>query len=328
MKRALTGIKPTGNAHVGNWLGAIRPALGLQQQYDAFYFIADYHAMTTVNALSDKDAAATLRRSSLEHAAGWLALGLDPSKTVLFRQSAIPEVVELTWILACNAGLGMLDRGHAVKSAKEAGKDINIGTWMYPLLMAADILLYDIDLVPVGKDQKQHMEITRDLASAMNVHYGDGTLVVPDSLIREDVGTVPGLDGRKMSASYGNEIPLWLPAKKLRKLVMKIKTDSRGVDDVKDPDTCNVFNLFKLIAQPDHVEDLRSRYLKPGLGYGHAKQELFEVLNGLLSEPRDRYNAWLADPDSLEQVLEDGAERARKAADATLIRVRRRVGLL
>jgi len=331
VQRALTGIKPTGNAHIGNWLGAIRPALELSQKFDAYYFIADYHALTTVNAISagpGSDAPALLRQSSREHAAGWLALGLDVERAVLFRQSAIPEVQELTWILACHAGMGVMERGHAVKSAKDAGKHINVGTWMYPLLMAADILLYDTHIVPVGKDQKQHLEICRDLAKAFNVHYGENTLVVPEVHIREDVGTIPGMDGRKMSASFGNEIPLWLSAKKLRKMVMRITTDSRGVDEVKDPDTCNVFNLFKLVAPPEHTENLRERYMKPGMGYGHAKQELYEVLDRLLSEPRERYHAWLADPDGLEDVLADGAKRAKVAADATLSRVRHAVGLL
>jgi len=321
VKRALTGIKPTGNAHIGNWLGAIRPAIELQESYEAYYFIADYHAMTTVH---DPE---VLRRSSLEHAAGWLALGLDPKRTVLFRQSAIPVVQELTWMLSCYAPVGLLERGHAVKSAREAGKDINVGTWMYPMLMAADILLYDVNVVPVGRDQRQHVEICRDLAQSINHRYGEDTFVVPDAAIREDVGVIPGLDGRKMSASYGNEIPLWLDAKQLRKMIGRIKTDSLGVDDIKDPDACGVFALYRLVASEEQVMDLRERYLKPGLGYGHAKAELFEVLNGLLSEPRERYHAWLADPGALEDVLADGAKRATNAAEATMHRVRHRMGL-
>lgn len=322
MRRSLTGIKPTGDVHVGNWLGAIEPAKQLTSSFESFYFIADYHAMTSVR---DAD---QLRASSREVAATWLALGLDPEKTVIWRQSAVPEVQELAWILACQASTGVLERGHAVKAAKDGNQEVSIGTWFYPILMAADILLFDTDVVPVGQDQKQHIEVTRELARKVNHQFGEGTLVVPEPLIQENVATIPGLDGRKMSKSYGNTIPLWLPPKKLRKLVMKIVTDSRGVDDIKDPDSDNIFNLYKLLATPEQVADLRERYLKPGMGYGHAKQELFEVLDGLLSEPRDRYNAWLQDPDGLEDVLSQGANKARVAANATMSRVRERVGLI
>lgn len=321
MRRSLTGIKPTGYVHVGNWLGAIRPAIGLQSDFQSYYFIADYHAMTTMRE------GAALRRASLEVAATWLALGLDPARTVLWRQSDVPEVQELAWILACLAPMGLMERGHAVKSARDGGQEISVGTWYYPILMAADILLYDTALVPVGKDQRQHIEIARDLAIKVNHHYGDDCLVVPEGLIREDVAVVPGLDGRKMSKSYGNEIPLWLEPKQLRKLVMRIVTDSRGVDEAKDPDTCNVYNLYKLVASPEQIADLRARYEKPGMGYGHAKQELFEVLDALLAEPRDVYNALMSKPGELEEVLAEGARRARLAASATLDRVRSRVGL-
>jgi tryptophanyl-tRNA synthetase len=321
VQRVLTGIKPTGHPHLGNYLGMIRPALDLQGRHDAFYFIADYHALTTV------EDAETLRSLSREVAATWLALGLDPERTVLFRQSAVPEVNELAWILACQIPTGMLERGHAVKSAREAGKEENAGTLFYPVLMAADILLYDTVNVPVGRDQKQHVEIARDIALKMNFRYGEGTVVVPAPSIREEVAVVPGLDGRKMSKSYGNEIPLWIDPKPLRKMIMRIVTDSRGVDDPKDPDTDNVFNLFKHFATPDRVADLRERYTRGGMGYGTAKQELFEILDAHLSEPRARYHEWMRDPERLEAVLADGAERARAAAMTTLQRVRERVGL-
>ena len=321
MRRALTGIKPTGDIHVGNYLGSIRPALELQESYQAYYFIADYHALTSV---FDAD---KLRAHTRETAASWLAFGLDPERTVLFRQSAIPEVCELAWILGCQVPSGQLDRGHAVKAARDDNREINAGTLFYPVLMAADILLYDSHVVPVGQDQKQHVEICRDMAIKMNHRFGEGTLVVPEVSIRKDVAVVPGLDGRKMSKSYGNQIPLWLPPKKLRKLIMRIVTDSRGVDEVKDPDSCNVFALYRLFADESAVEDLRARYLAPGMGYGHAKQELFEVLDGVLAEPRERYLDWMAHPERLDEVLAAGADRARIAADEVLRRVRERVGL-
>lgn len=321
LRRALTGIQPTGHVHLGNYLGAIRPALGLQDRYQAYYFIADYHALTSVGHGDD------LRRGVLDVAASWLACGLDPERAVVFRQSAIPEVCELAWILACNAPLGMLERGHAIKAAREGGREENAGTLYYPVLMAADILLYDSAIVPVGKDQKQHVEIARDIALKVNFRYGEDILVVPDVSIREDVAVVPGLDGRKMSKSYGNEIPLWAPSKQLRKLVMKIVTDSRGVDEAKDPDSDNVYNLYKLFATPEQTADLRARYLRGGLGYGHAKQELYEVLDAHLAPARERYLEWVSRPERIEEVLAAGADRARAAASTTLARVRDRVGL-
>lgn len=322
MQRALTGIKPTGDVHIGNYLGSIRPALGLQDRYDAFYFIADYHALTSV---TDAD---KLRAHARETAATWLAFGLDPNKTVLFKQSAIPEVCELAWILSCQIPVGALDRGHAVKAARDDNREINAGTLYYPVLMAADILLYDTNVVPVGQDQKQHVEMTRDMAVKMNHRFGDGTLVVPEVSIQKDVAVVPGIDGRKMSKSYGNQIPLWPTPKKLRKIVMRITTDSRGVDEVKDPDTCNVFTLYKLFGSDAQISDLRSRYLAPGLGYGQAKQELFEAIDSVLAEPRERYNEWMANPERLDEVLDAGAARARVAAQEVLLRVRDRVGLI
>lgn len=321
VKRALTGIQPSGTIHLGNYLGAIRPALELQEQFQAFYFIADYHALTTV---TDPE---VLRRTTREIAATYLALGLDPERTCLFRQSHVTEVLELSWILACNWPAGLLERGHAVKAARDAGRAINAGTVFYPVLMASDILLYDADVVPVGADQKQHVEMARDAAVRINHHFGDGTLVVPDVSIREGVGVVPGLDGRKMSKSYDNAIGLWLPPKQLRKAVMRIVTDSLGVDDAKDPDRCNVFGLYRLFADPAQTADLAERYRAGGLGYGHAKQELFELIDRQVAEARDRYHGWLQDPSALDDVLAAGADRARLAARATLDRVRERVGL-
>lgn len=318
--RALTGIKPTATPHIGNLLGMIEPALRLQDTHDAYYFIADYHALTT---LHDRE---KMRQYSREVAATWLALGLDPARTVLFAQSDVPEVAELAWLLACVTGVGALERAHAYKAAQEAGKDINVGTFFYPVLMAADILAYDSDHVPVGKDQKQHVEMARDMALAFNHRFGE-VFVVPEPLIRDEVATIPGLDGRKMSKSYGNAVEVWLPSKQLRKKLMGIVTDSKGVDDVKDPDTCNVFSLYKLFATPDQVAALAARYRAPGLGYGHAKQELFEVMDAQLAPARERYEALLAEPDRLDAVLADGAHRARRLALSVLGRARDACGL-
>lgn len=320
--RALTGIKPTGDIHLGNYLGAVRPGIALQERYTAYYFVADYHALTTA---ADPDA---LRLASRVIAATYLACGLDPENHVLFKQSDVPEVTELAWILACQLPTGQLDRGHAVKSAMEANKSVTVGTWLYPVLMAADILLYDSHVVPVGKDQKQHVEVARDIAVKMNHHYGDDTLVVPEASIPDEVAVVPGTDGRKMSKSYGNVVPLWAPSKKLRKVIMKIKTDSRGVDEPKDPDTDITFQLYRLFASPEQVDDLRAAYLRGGLGYGHAKQALFEVVDGHLAEPRDRFHHWMNHPADLDDVLASGAARARAAARTTMERVRHRVGLI
>ncbi|TVQ93823.1 MAG: tryptophan--tRNA ligase [Deltaproteobacteria bacterium] len=319
--RSLTGIKPTGEIHLGNYLGAIRPGLALQDRYTAYYFVADYHALTSVMDPQE------LRLASRTIAATFLAFGLDPSSHVLFMQSAVPEVCELTWILSCQIPPGVLDRGHAVKAARDAGRDINVGTWMYPVLMAADILLYDSDVVPVGSDQRQHVEVARDIAIKVNHRYGDGTLRVPEVSIQEQGAAIPGLDGRKMSKSYQNVIGLWQNPKKLRKQIMRIVTDSRGVDDPKDPDSDTTFQLYALFAEPEAVADLRQAYLQGGLGYGHAKAALFEVLNEHLALPRDHFHHWMDHPSDLDDVLDAGAVRARAAARETLDRVRSRVGL-
>ncbi len=317
--RALTGIKPTAQPHVGNLLGMIQPALALGSSHDAYYFIADYHALTTMHD------AEGMRRFTREVAATWLALGLDPARTCLFAQSDVPEVTELAWLLACVTGIGALERAHAYKSAQDTGKDISVGTFSYPVLMAADILAYDSNAVPVGRDQKQHVEMARDMAQAFNSRFGE-VFVVPEPLIRDDVATIPGLDGRKMSKSYGNAIEVWLPSKQLRKKVMSIVTDSRGVDDIKDPDTCNVFGLYKHFATPEQIAALAARYRQPGLGYGHAKQELFEVMDAQLAPARERFEALMASPGEVETVLAAGAERARGVAKGVVGRAREAVG--
>lgn len=321
MKVALTGIKPSGDVHLGNYLGMIRPALALQEKYAPFYFIADYHAIT--KAVDSEQ----LRDWSLDMAATFLAFGLDPQKAVLFRQSAVPEVCELTWILACQVSAGQLERGHAVKSARDGGGDITAGTMFYPLLMAADILMYNADIVPVGKDQKQHVEIARDIAIKVNYRYGADTLRVPEVSIKESVGVIPGLDGRKMSKSYQNVIPLWLTQKKLRKLIMKLKTDSLTVEEPKDPEVCNVFQLYRLFGTEKEIQVLKNRYRSGGMGYGEAKQALFEVIDAELAGPRERYQELRDNPAEIEAVLASGADRAKVVARETIERLRERVGL-
>jgi tryptophanyl-tRNA synthetase len=322
VRRALTGIQPSGRIHLGNYLGSILPALELQRDHRSVYFIADLHALTTTRD------PARLRVATREIAATFLALGLDVEAQCLFRQSDVPEVCTLAWILACQVPVGVLDRGHAVKAAKDDHREVNAGTLFYPVLMSADILLYDANVVPVGKDQKQHVEIARDMALKMNHHYGEGTLVVPEVAIREEVGVVPGLDGRKMSKSYDNSIPLWSTSKELCKTVMKVVTDSLPMEAEKNPDTDNVFNLFRLFASPEQRDALAARYRAGGLGYGHAKQELFEILDAHLADPRARYDALMADPGAIDAVLAAGAEKARSHATVTLDRVRRAVGLV
>lgn len=299
----------------------IRPAIELQDRYEAFYFVADYHAMTT------ESDAGRLRAMTREIAATFLAFGLDVTRAVLFRQSAVPEVNELTWILATQMPASRLELGHAVKAAEAGGHAVNVGTWLYPVLMAADILLYDTAVVPIGRDQKQHLEITRDLAQRVNFRYGDDTLVVPEPVIRDEVAEVKGLDGRKMSKSYDNTIPIWLDSKALRKAVMRIVTDSRGVDDIKDPDADTIFQIFKAVATPDETAELRARYLAPGLGYGHAKEALYQLLERHLAGPRERFHELERNPSMIDDVLHEGGQRARRAAVPTLARLRERVGL-
>ena len=319
-QRVLTGIKPTGMPHIGNLLGMYRPALAMQDEAEGYFFVASYHALTTMRD------PALLREQTLDVAANWLALGLDPARSVIWAQHDVPEVTELSWILACITSKGMMDKAHAFKDAVGKGREINIGLYTYPILMAADILAFDSHVVPVGKDQKQHVEMARDMAQRFNHLFGE-TLVVPAPKIREDVATVPGLDGQKMSKSYNNTIEIFLPPKKLRKKIMGIVTDSKGVDEAKDPDTCNVFGLYKLFATADQQADLAARYRAGGLGYGHAKQALFEVIDSQLEAPRERYNHLKANPDEVRSILADGAARARVTARDTLDRVRSAAGL-
>lgn len=321
MQRVLTGIQPSGIPHIGNWLGAIRPALSYQDSAEAFYFIATYHALTT-----SRDAA-KLREQTLDVAITWLALGLDPSKTVLWRQQSVPEVCELSWILSCMAPKGLLDKAHAFKDAVSKGvKNVSAGLYTYPVLMAADILAFDSDIVPVGKDQKQHVEMARDIAGTFNYHFGE-TFVLPEAVIQKEVASVPGLDGQKMSKSYNNTIEIFLTAKKLRKKIMAIQTDSKSMAEAKDPETCLVFDYYKLFASLEEQAEMAERYRAGNFGYGHAKQAVFEQINALLEEPRELYNDWKKRPDDVMDILDQGAQKAQKVARETLERARTMCGL-
>lgn len=321
MQRSLTGIQPSGMPHIGNWLGAIRPALSYQDSHEAFYFIATYHALTTSRN------AEKLREQTIDVAMTWLALGLDPKKTVLWQQQAVPEVCELSWILSCMTSKGLLDKAHAFKDAVAKGvKSVSAGLYTYPVLMAADILAFDSHIVPVGKDQKQHVEMARDIAGSFNFHFGE-TFVLPEAIIEEDVAAVPGLDGKKMSKSYGNTVEIFLSKKKLRKRLMSIKTDSKTMEEPKDPHQCLVFDYYKLFASKEEQEELAARYRGGNFGYGHAKQAVFEKLDSLLEEPRERYQELKNRPDDVSDILREGAKKAREVARQTLERTRINCGL-
>lgn len=319
-KRVLSGVQPSGTLHLGNYFGMISPALQMQQENECFYFIANYHAMTQ---LPDP---ALLRQRTFDVALDFLACGLDPSKTVFFRQSDVPEVQELSWIISCVTPVGLLERCHSYKDKLAHGQEANHGLFSYPVLMAADILLYDSHLVPVGKDQKQHLEVTRDIAIRFNNKYGE-VLVVPEPMIQEETAVVPGLDGQKMSKSYNNIIEVFGEGKAVRQKFMRMVTDSTPMEEPKDPEKCNVFALYKLIATPEEVEEMRRRYLAGGMGYGHAKQALYDKYTEYFAEMRERRKELVAKPEMVEDVLRDGANRARKVARVTLDRVRKAVGL-
>jgi tryptophanyl-tRNA synthetase len=322
MKRALSGIKPTGTPHLGNILGAIEPSIALQQSHENIYFVANYHALSTIND------AQLLREQTYSVAAHLVALGLDPKKTLLFRQSDVPEVTELCWLLSSAVSLGDLTRAHAYKAAKDKGEEgrMNLSTLSYPVLMAADILLYGSDVVPVGKDQAQHLEMARAIAARFNHFYGP-TLKEPKELIQPSVAVVPGIDGRKMSKSYQNGIEPLKPVKELKKQVMAIVTDSKGLEDKKDPSTCNIVALYKLVANHDEVAEMERRYVEGGYGYGHAKIALLEKLETRYGAARSKYEALMANRNELEEILRDGAARARIIARATLDRARKAAGL-
>ncbi|MDR0389030.1 MAG: tryptophan--tRNA ligase [Spirochaetaceae bacterium] len=328
-KVSLTGIKPTGILHIGNYFGAIKPALNLAKDYDARYFIADYHALNTMK--DPKELASNIR----EVAAGWLAAGLDPEKVIFYRQSSVPETFELSTMLMAFTSKGLMNRAHAYKAAvqenSEKGEDpdagVNMGLFTYPVLMAADILLFDSDVVPVGKDQVQHIEMAQDIAQAVNFNYKEEVLKIPRAAVQDSVAVVPGLDGRKMSKSYNNTIPVFTPEKQLRKLIMRIVTNSQAVEEPKDPETSQIYLLYALFASQDEQAALASRYRQGGMGWGEAKEELFRVVNRELSPLRERFEAIMADPAALDKILEQGAEKARPIARATLKRLRKAAGI-
>lgn len=319
-KRILSGVQSSGTLHIGNYFGMMRPSLALQEGNECFYFIADYHALTQLPE------PALLRQRTFDVAVDFLACGLNPETTVFFRQSDVIEVQELTWILSCLTPVGLLERCHSYKDKLARGMEANHGLFAYPVLMAADILLYNSQLVPVGKDQKQHLEVTRDIAIRFNNRYGD-ILTVPDAMIQEDVAVIPGLDGQKMSKSYDNTIEIFGEGKPVRQKFMKIVTDSTPLEEPKNPDTCNVFALYKLMATDEEQAELRQRYLAGNMGYGHAKQALYEKYSEYFAPMRERRKQLIEKPQLVEDVLQDGAARARKVAQQTIQRVRQAVGL-
>lgn len=329
MKTVLTGIKPTGHIHLGNLLGAIRPAIEMSKSSDydrALYFIADAHALTSVRDPK------LFNQYVYEIAATWMALGLDTDKAIFFKQSDIKEVFELNWMLNCMTPKGDMNRAHSYKDCVqkniEAKKDpdlgVNMGLFDYPVLMSADILLYDTNAVPVGKDQIQHVEIARSIAGRCNEYFGEGTLVEPQEVIQQNGSYIPGLDGRKMSKSYDNAISLWDTEKKLKKTINKITTDSTPEEDPKDPNNCTIMEIYRLLATTEQIASLEKRY-RAGIGWGYAKLELFEVVNAYLKEPRDKFNQLMDNKDEIDKVLKTGAERAQVIANETMKRVRSRI---
>lgn len=327
-KVVLTGVKPTGVPHIGNYFGAIKPAIELSKNpdYDAFYFIADYHALNFIKTKQD------LINLTKEVACTWLACGLDPKKIVFYRQSEVPEVTELNWLLSNVTSKGLMNRAHAYKAMVDkaiANNDdpdayVNMGLYNYPILMAADILLFNTKYVPVGQDQKQHVEMARDIAKAFNKRYGY-TFTVPTELINEDVATLPGLDGRKMSKSYNNVIPLFCSSEQLKKLISSIKTDSSLPTEPKSTD-CALFELYKLFASPEQTAAMAKRY-KEGISWAEAKNELYLVMDKYLSPMRVKYNYYMTHYSEVEKILGDGSKKARKIADETIKRARENIGL-
>ncbi|MEZ4688394.1 MAG: tryptophan--tRNA ligase [Bacteroidia bacterium] len=322
MARILTGIQSTGVPHLGNLLGAILPAIELANDdaNDSFLFIANLHTLTILPE------AAVLRDNTYRTAAAWLACGLDPEKSTFYRQSDVPEVTELMWYLGCFMPYSRLQLAHSFKDKSSRSENVNSGLFTYPVLMAADILLYDAHIVPVGKDQKQHLEFTRDVAQRLNQHSGEEVLVVPEAQIDEQVMVVPGTDGQKMSKSYGNTITIFQSNNALKKEVMSIQTDSTPLEDPKDPDTCNVFALYRLLASEADVAEMRQNYLAGGYGYGHAKKALLELIMERFAAPRERFDYYMDNLSELDEMLAIGAEKARVVAKETLARVRKVLG--
>lgn len=326
MDRVITGIKPTGNLHIGNYFGAMKPLFEMSKEYQTLFFIADYHALNYIKSAQE------LKDYTLKLAASYLACGLDPEKIIFFRQSDIPEVFELNWIISNVTPKGLLNRAHAYKAIVEENtqngvdKDsgVNMGLYNYPILMAADILLYNIKYVPVGLDQKQHCEIARDIAQMFNSRYGE-TFVLPEPKIDKEIAVIPGLDGRKMSKSYNNTIELFCDEKTLQKTVNKIVTDSRLPGEPKDEDN-SLARLYKLFATKEDYKDF-AKELKEGLAWGEAKKKLFELMNNYIKPMRDKYNYYLANPKEIEKILSLGAQKAREIAKETILKVRKKIGV-
>jgi tryptophanyl-tRNA synthetase len=328
-QRVLTGITTTGTPHLGNYVGAIKPAIAASRakEIDSFYFLADYHALVKCEEPE------RVQRSTLEIAATWLALGLDTSRSVFYRQSDVAEIPELTWLLTCSTAKGLMNRAHAYKAAVdanvEAGEDpdlgISMGLFSYPVLMAADILMFNAHRVPVGKDQIQHLEMARDIAQRFNHRYGEH-FVLPEAETDEHVATLPGTDGRKMSKSYDNTIPLWLAEKKLRKAIMKIKTNSQEPGEPKDPDSASVYAVYAAFANSEQRASMRQAFAD-GIAWGEVKQQLFELVNAELEAPRERYEALMNDPGKVEHELALGAEKARAISQPFIRELREAVGI-
>lgn len=320
--RILSGIQPSGRPHIGNFFGMMEPSIRLQDEGDAFYFIADYHSLTSTHD------AAELRQNVRDLAIDFLACGLDPEKSTFWKQSDVPEVTELSWILSCVTPMGLLERCVSYKDKIAQGISPSHGLFAYPVLQAADILIFDSNVVPVGKDQKQHIEVTRDIANKFNDRYGADLLVVPEPQIRETTATVPGLDGRKMSKSYDNAIEIFEETeKKLRKKIMKIVTDSTPVEDPKDPADSYITQLYQLFASADEVKAMEDSFRAGGQGYGHYKQQLFEAIRDFFAPMRERREELVQDTDYVDGVLEEGAKRARGKAREVMDRVRSAVGM-
>ncbi|MGR0480844.1 MAG: tryptophan--tRNA ligase [Candidatus Electronema sp. V4] len=320
MKRILSGIQPSGLLHIGNYFGMMKTMIANMEQSDLYVFIVDLHALTSVHDRKK------LAAGTLDAAADFLALGLDPDKCTFWVQSEVPEVCELAWVLSNVTSMGLLERCHSYKDKTAKGIAASHGLFAYPVLMAADILLYQADMVPVGKDQKQHLEVARDIAVSFNNTFGE-TFTLPEPMISEATAIVPGLDGQKMSKSYGNTIPIFLEDKELRKRVMAVQTDSTPVEEPKDPDKCNLYALLKLFAPPEKLAEVRSLYLNGGAAYGYLKQDLFELIRDYYAEARTKRKELMANQDWLRQVLKQGAEKARTKAAVTLDLVRDRAGL-
>ncbi len=321
MSRILTGIQSTGTPHLGNILGAILPAVSLsnQPENESYLFIADMHSLTQI-----KDGQ-TLRQNTYATAATWLAFGLDTDSTVFYRQSDVPQVTELAWYLNCFFPYQRLTLAHSFKDKADRLEDVNAGLFTYPMLMAADILLYDADIVPVGKDQLQHLEMTRDVAQRFHAKFGE-TFVLPEAQISEETMYVPGTDGEKMSKSKDNTITLFDEPKKLKKTIMGIQTDSKALEEPKDPSNDNVFNLFKLLASQEAIEEMSANYLAGGYGYGHAKKELLELILNKFKEPMEKFHYFMDNKSEIDEVLWNGAQKAQSKAEEVLKRVRTKLG--